>query len=279
MVSFNLFSTGNAAASGSTSAAAATASSIPSAPVESAEKCPVDHETRSKWLAANPSTSAHPFNPAAPSSSTTSARSGGNGTTRTLSHDRVISSIPRAATSYPSPEGSVPHIPTPSPSSGSEAQGSSAGYREESTGKWVYPSEHQFFQALQRKNHNPNAKDMRTVVPIHNAVNEKTWEEVLAWEAGMGGEACGGIRLISFAGRPKDLTPKAWFKTLAGYAPPFDRHDWLIDRCGTTVRYVIDYYTGKQDPNKPDNIAFHLDVRPALDSWEGVRTRVMGMWR
>lgn len=57
---------------------------------------------------------------------------------------------------------------------------------------------------------------MRTVVPIHNAVNERTWEEVLAWEAGMGGENCGGIRLISFAGRPKDLTPKAWIKTLAG---------------------------------------------------------------
>lgn len=23
---------------------------------------------------------------------------------------------------------------------------------------------------------------------------------------------------------------------------PFDRHDWIIDRCGKEVRYVIDYY-------------------------------------
>jgi cytochrome c heme-lyase len=82
--------------------------------------------------------------------------------------------------------------------------------------KWVYPSEAQFFAAMQRKNHKPRQEDMRTVVPIHNAVNEKAWEEVLMWEAGMGSENCGGPRLISFSGRPKDLTPKAWLKTLAG---------------------------------------------------------------
>jgi cytochrome c heme-lyase len=57
---------------------------------------------------------------------------------------------------------------------------------------------------------------MRTIVPIHNAVNEKAWEEVLMWEAGMGGDRCGGLRLISFVGRPKDRTPKAWVKTMFG---------------------------------------------------------------
>jgi cytochrome c heme-lyase len=67
-----------------------------------------------------------------------------------------------------------------------------------------------------RKQHNPRAEDMRTVVPIHNAVNEKAWEEVLMWEAGMGSENCGGPRLVSFAGRPKDRTPKAWAKTMLG---------------------------------------------------------------
>lgn len=25
---------------------------------------------------------------------------------------------------------------------------------------------------------------------------------------------------------------------------PFDRHDWLVDRCGREVRYVIDFYDG-----------------------------------
>jgi len=28
------------------------------------------------------------------------------------------------------------------------------------------------------------------------------------------------------------------------YQLPFDRHDWVIDRCGKQVRYIIDYYDG-----------------------------------
>ena len=63
------------------------------------------------------------------------------------------------------------------------------------------------------------------------------------------------------------------------YTPPFDRHDWLIDRCGTQVRYVIDFYTGKADPNSPQKMAFYLDVRPAVDNWEGIKTRWAGLWR
>lgn len=82
--------------------------------------------------------------------------------------------------------------------------------------KWMYPSEAQFFTAMTRKNHNPHAPDMRVIVPIHNAVNERAWSELLAWEAGRGAEACGGVKLVSFKGRPSDRTPKAWFKTLLG---------------------------------------------------------------
>lgn len=34
------------------------------------------------------------------------------------------------------------------------------------------------------------------------------------------------------------------------YELPFDRHDWIVDRCGREVRYVIDYYDGgKVDPD------------------------------
>jgi cytochrome c heme-lyase len=69
---------------------------------------------------------------------------------------------------------------------------------------------------MMRKNHNPQARDMRTIVPIHNAVNEKAWEQVLMWEAGMGADRCGGPRLVSFVGRPKDRTPKAWLMTALG---------------------------------------------------------------
>lgn len=47
---------------------------------------------------------------------------------------------------------------------------------------WVYPSEAQFFAAMERKNHNPQSADMKTIVPIHNAVNERAWGEVMGWE-------------------------------------------------------------------------------------------------
>lgn len=82
---------------------------------------------------------------------------------------------------------------------------------------WVYPSESQFYSAMARKNHNPQAPDMKVIVPIHNAVNERTWNEVLKWEEGRGAEKCGGVKLVSFKGRPKDLSPRARWKSLLGY--------------------------------------------------------------
>jgi|SRR5216684_6887673 len=56
------------------------------------------------------------------------------------------------------------------------------------------------------------------------------------------------------------------------YTPPFDRHDWIVDRCGTRVRYVIDFYAGRPLPGT-SHVSFFLDVRPALDNWEAVSMR------
>jgi cytochrome c heme-lyase len=156
---------------------------------------------------------------------------------------------------------------------------------------WVYPSEAQFYSAMARKNHDPKAPDMSVVVPIHNAVNERAWSHIQEWEAGRGGERCGGIRLVSFKGKPGEPSPKARILTLLGcvpflatlraepsslynhrYNPPFDRHDWVVERCGTRVRYVIDFYAGRPLPGT-SNVSFFLDVRPALDGWEGVSMR------
>ncbi|KAF8630351.1 hypothetical protein AX15_002919 [Amanita polypyramis BW_CC] len=144
-----------------------------------------------------------------------------------------------------------------------------------SEGNWVYPSEAQFFSAMARKNNNPEATDMKTIVPIHNAVNERAWGEVLKWEAGRGGEVCGGVRLVTFKGKAGETSPKARWKMLLGYSAPFDRHDWIIDRCGIRMRYVIDFYTGRNPGSGP---SFYLDVRPALDNWEGVKMRVQHFW-
>ena len=63
-----------------------------------------------------------------------------------------------------------------------------------------------------------------------------------------------------------------------GYQPPFDRHDWVVDRCGTKIEYVIDFYAGRDEGKVGKALNFYLDVRPKLNSWEGVKTRVAKFW-
>ena len=130
-----------------------------------------------------------------------------------------------------------------------------------------------FFEAMKRKNHSPDAKDMATVVPIHNAVNERAWAEIKDWErryAAEQNQKCNGPMLRSFSGDAKKLSPKARLNGLMGYEQPFDRHDWVVERCeGAAVEYVIDFYKGKGG-----GLSFYLDVRPKLNSWEGSRMRI-----
>lgn len=65
-----------------------------------------------------------------------------------------------------------------------------------------------------------------------------------------------------------------------GYQKPFDRHDWVVDRCGTKVEYVIDFYEGKRGGNvaPAGPVSFYLDVRPKLNSLEGCRMRFAKYW-
>ena len=69
---------------------------------------------------------------------------------------------------------------------------------------------------------------MPSVVAIHNAVNERAWGQVLEWEALHEGD-CGSrrVRLKSFSGDAKKLSPRARFLMAMGYSAPFDRHDWV----------------------------------------------------
>lgn len=60
-----------------------------------------------------------------------------------------------------------------------------------------------------RKGWQPTEDDMTSVVAIHNAVNERAWREILAWEAAQGGAAaCGGPRLVKF--RWAGVVLEAW---------------------------------------------------------------------
>jgi len=145
---------------------------------------------------------------------------------------------------------------------------------------WVYPSEQQFYNAMKRKGWDPNAEEMGVVVAIHNLVNERGWREVRRWEKLMHG--VDEPRLIRFEGRPKDMSPKAWINsTLLSYKPPFDRHDWYVERDGKPVRYVIDFYNGSNrseddipDKNLGMRSSMYLDVRPALDTPQAFVDRV-----
>lgn len=82
-------------------------------------------------------------------------------------------------------------------------------------------------------------------------------------------------KLLRFTGRPTEPTPKSQILQWLGWAmpekfgtaPPFDRHDWFVERCNEKgceeVRYVIDYYEGAPEPTGEP--VFFLDVRPAID--------------
>lgn len=94
---------------------------------------------------------------------------------------------------------------------------------------------------------------------------------------------CGGPRLVKFQGDSTKLSPRARMNIWMGYQsrriqadgrykPPFDRHDWTIDRCGKQVDYVIDFYSGQGNGVTDGKINFYLDVRPKL-TLEGAKMR------
>ncbi|KAI1175006.1 cytochrome c/c1 heme-lyase [Nemania sp. FL0916] len=280
------------------------------AQTQTTESCPVDHGAREVWTqharAAAASMESRPTQTSTPTTTSsswssylpripflssteptpTSPSPPAHGTQNSsnaphLGLDREVSTIPRTTTTTPSPIGSSDHT-VPSPANNEQETGA-----DKTTGNWIYPSERMFFDAMKRKGHDPRAADMRTVVPIHNAVNERAWLEIKAWEAPyIEGNTCSGPRLHSFSGLSTKLSPKARLNTFLGYQAPFDRHDWVVDRCGREIEYVIDFYAGR-NPNPANTtnpaggsvvgadgkLSFYLDVRPKMNSWEGVKMR------
>jgi cytochrome c heme-lyase len=135
---------------------------------------------------------------------------------------------------------------------------------------WVFPSPQRFYNAMKKKGWAPNELDMPFVVSIHNTVNEQAWKKVLSYE-NFHKNSCNQPKLLKFRGRPNDLSPKAQFLSFFGYIKPFDRHDWVVDRCGEEIRYILDFYEGPNVANLP--AAIHIDVRPAVSAG-GVIDRV-----
>lgn len=257
---------------------------VPTESPQSSSSCPVDPAARAAWLEkAKEASSRPPNHPLLPSTTpTVPARLT---KTRPLASDRETSSIPRAlssSSSSPPTSSSVPATqqfqhPPPAPVGPLDSSVVAAAAGETSTPQhWIYPSERQFYDALRRKNHSPSPTTIASIVPIHNAVNERAWSSILSdWElrspgARRANAACGGPRLRSFSGDSTKLTPRARIYGWLGYERPFDRHDWVVERCGgEAVEYVIDFYRGRGG-----GLSFFLDVRPKLNSWAGWKLRL-----
>lgn len=201
-----------------------------------ASECPVQHDNNNDI---------NPLNMMTPANQNPSP-----GQPFSLSKERQLSTIPKAIVK----EGESPY--------------------------WMYPSAQMFWNAMLRKgwrwkDEDVSEKDMNDIIKIHNANNEQAWQEVLKWEA-LHANECTDPRLKSFGGKASDYSPRARIRQLLGYELPFDRHDWIVDRCGKEVRYVIDYYDGGKVDSK-FNFAL-LDVRPAMDSFENVWDRMKVAW-
>ncbi|KAF8071218.1 TIF3A1 [Scenedesmus sp. PABB004] len=137
---------------------------------------------------------------------------------------------------------------------------------------WLYPSPQMFFNALRRKGKGDDVSEeqMDAVVRAHNAMNELTWRHVMDWEQ-LHCDECKHATLLKFQGRPHDLSPLARLRSWVSGEVPFDRHDWVLDRCGREVRYVIDFYFYDHLAGTPQ--AFEVVARPALDSAEAALDR------
>ena len=254
--------------------------------------CPVDHKTREAWLQQH----GNPSHPPVSEPGQAPAK-----LQRPLSTDREVSSIPRASDSsmtkpYPETEGSPsPYVASAyAASHGYPSNAESETGHDEASGNWIYPSEKQFFEALVRKGNTPTstpsaselATSVASIIPIHNAVNERAWKQILEWEemgpsTDPGSKKCGGPKLYSFRGlgvEPRFLSPRARINGWLGYQRPFDRHDWVVERCnGERIEYVIDFYQGRSSSSDGNGsagkLSFYLDVRPKLNSYEGWRLR------
>uniref|UniRef100_A0A0A9XZK1 Holocytochrome c-type synthase n=1 Tax=Lygus hesperus TaxID=30085 RepID=A0A0A9XZK1_LYGHE len=145
--------------------------------------------------------------------------------------------------------------------------------------KWVYPSQQRFYNAMKRKGWNPREEDLPYVLSFHNVINERAWQQVLEYEK-LHEKECDAPKLLRFEGLPDTPSWKSQVKSLFGYVQPFDRHDWVIDRCGKEVRYVIDFYQGSQNPEA--QVSIYIDARPAPDSisnlYDRFRMFVSTLW-
>eukprot|EP00054_Salpingoeca_dolichothecata_P000934 m.17948 g.17948 ORF g.17948 m.17948 type:complete len:224 (-) comp11550_c0_seq1:239-910(-) len=131
-----------------------------------------------------------------------------------------------------------------------------AGRGNSDDGKeWLNPSANQLFRALKRKDKPIEHEDALSVAAIHELVTSQSWANILEYED-LHYRQCTNPVLARFQGMDGIYSPKARFFNLLGVNLPFDRHDWVVNRCGKEVRYIIDYYSNEDGD-------YFIDARPA----------------
>ncbi len=125
--------------------------------------------------------------------------------------------------------------------------------------KWLNPSANQLYRALKRKNKPIESADSFGVAEVHTAVTDNTWRCIMEYE-NLHRSTCAKPTLSRFTGQDGNYSLKARMMHWLGNPLPFDRHDWVVDRCGREVTYIIDYYALPDD--ETGDTEYYIDARP-----------------
>jgi len=217
----------------------------------SAGKCPVDHKNPSSLWKVLGVGATFPFSPQSNEEKDNALRTPAS-LEEAAKHAQSPHPEQRLPLSTFRTESSIPR--------GNESPNHQLG---SNSSRWVYPSEQQVFNAMKRKGWEGIEEEaIPSFLQVHNSVNERSWREVCMWE----NQDRSKIELVRFEGRPKDLSPKAWFwSTFLFQDKPFDRHDWYINNgVDHEKRYVLDFYMVENKVLGMPRV--DIDVRPALDT-------------
>jgi len=125
---------------------------------------------------------------------------------------------------------------------------------------WLNPSAGQLYRSLKRKNKPIEYGDALDVAAVHAMVTSGTWDAIMEYEQ-LHSSACESPKLARFHGMDGIYSLKAKMRHYLLRQPwPYDRHDWVVNRCGEEVRYIIDYYSY---PGDEDEEMYTIDARPA----------------
>jgi len=136
---------------------------------------------------------------------------------------------------------------------------------------WLNPSAGQLYRSLKRKNKPIAYSDALDVAAVHAMVTSSTWDAIMEYEE-LHSSSCESPKLARFHGMDGIYSVKAKLRHYLLRQPwPYDRHDWVVNRCGEEVRYIIDYYSY---PCEGDEEMYTIDARPAPSNLGNIFDRV-----